>query len=106
MTPYDQFNQGGQQPYLRPATGNIDESQRAALAAALRQGTSQPSVGSQPSFDLGKFETMKNMGTAFDKLNGRNAASDYIGEFGKFDPQLQATLGNDATLMQKFAGIF
>ena len=48
MTPYDQFNQGGQQPYLRPATGNIDESQRAALAAALRQGPMQAQTR-QPS---------------------------------------------------------
>ena len=48
MTPYDQYNQGGQQPYLRPATGNIDESQRAALAAALRQGPMQAQVR-QPS---------------------------------------------------------
>ena len=48
MTPYDQYNQGGQQPYLRPATGNIDESQRAALASALRQGPMQAQVR-QPS---------------------------------------------------------
>ena len=95
-----------EQSYLRPATGYIDESQRAALAAALRQGPSQPNIGSQPSFDLGKFDTMRKMGTAFDRLNGKNAASDYIGEFGKFDPQLQSTLGNDATWMQKIGGIF
>jgi hypothetical protein len=49
MTPFDQYNQSSGQPYLRPATGYIDESQRAALAAALRQGPMQAQQRSSKS---------------------------------------------------------
>lgn len=91
--------------WLKPATYSGDEQQQ-RLAAMLRQGMSNPIQGQNNTPDLNSFETMNKINKGFDKLNGQNAASDYIGEFGKFDPQLQATLGNDATWLQKFGGMF
>ena len=41
FTPYDQYNQNPNQQYMRPAGRTIDETQRSALAAALRQGPMQ-----------------------------------------------------------------
>ena len=94
-----------EQEWLKPAT-TVGNDQQSRLAAMLRQGMSNPIQGQSNTPDLNSFETMNKINKGFDKLNGQNAASDYIGEFGKFDPQLQATLGNDATWMQKIGGLF
>ena len=115
FNPYDLYNQdprnqvfgAGSVPYQTQSQVFDDSEQRQRLADLLRQGVQQPAnYGGQQNFDLGSLDKMKAIGKGFDKLNGANAASDYIGEFGKFDPQLQATLGNDATWMQKIGGFF
>lgn len=104
-----------EQPYLMPTTGFIDESQRASLANALRQGAPQyhgaagapsASIKDMQALGQGMGQAMDSLGQGVKKLNGDNATADYVNEFGKFDPQMTQSLGNDATLMQKFSGMF
>lgn len=108
-SPYDQYNANPQQQgYVQQPMGITpqEQMQQQAFANALRQGSPQYQGLGKNMFSGASLQDMQALGKGISKLNGDNATADYVSEFGKFDPQMVQSLGSDATMMQKFGGLF
>jgi len=107
-SPYDLYNANPQQGYVQQPMMRIpqEQMQQQAFANALRQGAPQYQGQGKNMFSGASLQDMQNLSKGIAKLNGNNPTADYVSEFSNFDPQMAQSLGNDATMMQKFSGFF